>query len=114
MEAAGEGPEHTVMVGDQVFTDVVAGNLAGVRTILVRPQCRRDLWYTYIFRVFERLALLGKKFEGSRRPTTPPLADGPAAPGPMPKPVGNAGRVESTLDNRFTGSSTLCQSTRDT
>ena len=64
MEAAGEGPEHTVMVGDQVFTDVVAGNLAGVRTILVRPQCRRDLWYTYIFRAFERLALLGKKFEG--------------------------------------------------
>ncbi len=64
MRLMGEGPEHTVMVGDQVFTDVVAGNLAGVRTVLVRPQCRRDLWYTYVFRAFEHIALHGKKFEG--------------------------------------------------
>lgn len=64
MEAVGARPEDTVMVGDQVFTDVLAGNLAGCRTILVRPQCRRDLWYTYIFRLFERLALRGRSFEG--------------------------------------------------
>lgn len=64
MRQEGEGPEATVMVGDQVFTDVVAGNLAGVRTILVRPQSRRDLWYTQIFRIFEHLALLGVSFEG--------------------------------------------------
>ena len=53
-----------VMVGDQVFTDVCAGNLAGVRTILVRPQSRSDLWYTHVFRVFERLALRGVHFLG--------------------------------------------------
>ncbi len=64
MRLMGEPPERTVMIGDQVFTDVVAGNLAGTRTILVRPQCRRDLWYTYIFRVFEHIALRGKRFEG--------------------------------------------------
>ena len=64
MRQEGEGPEATVMVGDQVFTDVVAGNLAGVRAILVRPQSRRDLWYTQIFRVFEHFALLGVTFEG--------------------------------------------------
>ena len=64
MRLMGESPERTVMVGDQVFTDVVAGNLAGVRTILVRPQCRLDLWYTYIFRAFEHLALRGKRFKG--------------------------------------------------
>ena len=64
MRAAGVGPEATVMIGDQVFTDVVAGNLAGVRTILVRPQSRSDLWYTHIFRIFERLALLGVTFDG--------------------------------------------------
>lgn len=57
-------PERTVMIGDQVFTDVAAGGLAGVRTILVRPQSRRDLWYTHVFRVFERLALRGVSFEG--------------------------------------------------
>ena len=64
MEMAQEAPEATVMVGDQVFTDVVAGNLAGVRTVLVRPQSRRDLWYTQVFRVFELLALRGVSFEG--------------------------------------------------
>ena len=64
MRRAGVGPEATVMIGDQVFTDVVAGNLAGVRTVLVRPQSRSDLWYTHVFRVFERLALLGISFDG--------------------------------------------------
>ena len=64
MRRAGARPEETVMIGDQVFTDVAAGNLAGVRTVLVRPQSRTDLWYTHVFRVFERLALRGVSFEG--------------------------------------------------
>ena len=64
MEMHGATPDKTVMIGDQVFTDVAAGNLAGVRTVLVRPQSRRDLWYTQIFRVFELLALRGHPFEG--------------------------------------------------
>lgn len=54
--------EQAVLVGDQVFTDMLAGNLAGVRTILVRPQSRRDLWYTQLFRVGERLVLRGKTY----------------------------------------------------
>lgn len=53
MELVGATPEQTILVGDQVFTDVTAGNLAGVRTVLVDPQSKRDLWYTHIFRVFE-------------------------------------------------------------
>lgn len=64
MRLAGAGPSETVMIGDQVFTDVAAGNLAGVRTVLVRPQSRSDLWYTHVFRVFERLALRGVTFLG--------------------------------------------------
>lgn len=64
MRLMGSVPGETVMVGDQVFTDVVAGNLAGVRSVLVRPQSRRDLWYTHVFRVFERLALRGVTFDG--------------------------------------------------
>lgn len=64
MRMMGARPDETVMVGDQVFTDVVAGNLAGVRTVLVRPQSRSDLWYTHVFRVFERLALRGVEFVG--------------------------------------------------
>lgn len=64
MRLMGAVPGETVMIGDQVFTDVCAGSLAGVRTILVRPQSRRDLWYTHVFRIFERLALRGVEFDG--------------------------------------------------
>lgn len=49
--------DHVVLIGDQLYTDVAAGNLAGIETILVRPQCETDLWYTKVFRVFERRAL---------------------------------------------------------
>ncbi|OUO46278.1 haloacid dehalogenase [Olsenella sp. An285] len=64
MRRFGVPAEKTVMIGDQVFTDVAAGGLAGVRTVLVRPQSRTDLWYTHVFRVFERLALHGVTFDG--------------------------------------------------
>ncbi len=50
----GAAPSQAVLVGDQVFTDVMAGNLSGVRPILVEPQSTTDLWYTQIFRVVER------------------------------------------------------------
>ena len=50
----GVNASEAVLIGDQVFTDVMAGNLAGVRTILVEPQSTSDLWYTHIFHVFER------------------------------------------------------------
>lgn len=50
-------PNESVMIGDQLYTDVWAGNLAGVETILVKPQTYVDLWYTRIFRIFERRAL---------------------------------------------------------
>lgn len=63
MKKVGATPAETVLIGDQVFTDVVAGNLAGVRTILVDPQSTSDLWYTHIFRVFERAI-------GARKPGT--------------------------------------------
>ena len=54
---------EAVMVGDQLYTDVWGGNLAGVDTILVKPQTTVDLWYTKIFRIFERRALRGLECE---------------------------------------------------
>ena len=60
----GASKEETVLVGDQIFTDMAAGNLAGVRTIMVRPQSEVDLWYTHIFRLFEAPFLRGKTFDG--------------------------------------------------
>ena len=56
--------DEAILIGDQVYTDVVAGNLAGVRTVLVRPQSTTDLWYTHIMRIGERLLLRGRVFEG--------------------------------------------------
>ena len=53
----GVAPERAVLISDQLYTDVWAGNFAGVGTILVRPQTSVDLWYTRIFRIFERRAL---------------------------------------------------------
>ncbi|NLZ55755.1 MAG: YqeG family HAD IIIA-type phosphatase [Clostridiaceae bacterium] len=50
---AGILPEHTVMIGDQIFTDIMAGNLAGVRTILVNPLTSREKWYIVLKRIGE-------------------------------------------------------------
>ena len=55
----GVGTCEAVLIGDQLYTDVWAGNLAGIDTILVKPQTTVDLWYTQIFRIFERRALSG-------------------------------------------------------
>lgn len=37
MEQLGASKEQTAIVGDQIFTDVLGGNRAGVSTILVQP-----------------------------------------------------------------------------
>ena len=65
LKKMGVSKDEAVLIGDQLFTDMMAGNLAGVRTILVRPQSEVDLWYTHVFRVFEdKLFLHGRKFDG--------------------------------------------------
>ncbi len=64
LDKMGVSADEAILIGDQVYTDVVSGNLAGIRTILVRPQSTTDLWYTHIFRIFERILLRGCVFEG--------------------------------------------------
>lgn len=52
----GFDPRRTAMVGDQLFTDVVAGRLAGLVTILVDPiRPEQEPWYTRLKRPLERL-----------------------------------------------------------
>ena len=87
---AGCAPEEAVLVGDQVFTDVVAGNLAGVNTVLVDPQSSSDLWYTHVFRVFERL-VAGRGATGS----TGSGAEGAGRPGQAGSGAEGAGRADS-------------------
>ena len=64
LATCGVPADQTVMVGDQIFTDIIAGNLAGVRTILVRPQSEEDLFYTKWFRKVEWVFFEGVTFEG--------------------------------------------------
>lgn len=43
-----------VMVGDQLMTDILGANLAGIRSILVRPIVETDAWNTKLNRALER------------------------------------------------------------
>lgn len=50
-------PGQVAMVGDQLFTDVLGGNLAGMYTIMVRPLTDNALPHTKLTRRVERLVL---------------------------------------------------------
>ena len=64
LKRLGATADTSVLIGDQLYTDVWGGNFAGIDTILVKPQATADLWYTQIFRVFERRALADLPCEG--------------------------------------------------
>ncbi len=51
----GTPPAHTAFVGDQLFTDVLGGNLLGMVTILVDPLSTQEFPTTRIIRRIERL-----------------------------------------------------------
>ena len=50
------------MIGDQVFTDVIAGNRAGVRTLMVEKLHRPEIWYVMLKRPFEKIVRMIGKF----------------------------------------------------
>ncbi|MDR1183517.1 MAG: YqeG family HAD IIIA-type phosphatase [Coriobacteriales bacterium] len=49
--------EKVVCVGDQIVTDVWGAHVLGYHVVLVLPQATKDLWYTLLFRRFERMLL---------------------------------------------------------
>lgn len=51
----------TIMVGDQLITDMVAANLAGVRGVLVKPLIQTDAWNTKFNRFLELFIKRGLK-----------------------------------------------------
>jgi len=51
----GESREHVLMIGDQVFTDSLAGKFAGIRVVLVDPVSTREFPATRVMRRIERL-----------------------------------------------------------
>ncbi|WP_045233670.1 YqeG family HAD IIIA-type phosphatase [Deinococcus pimensis] len=67
-------PGQVAMVGDQLFTDVLGGNLAGMFTIMVRPLADNALPHTKLARRVERLVLRRYGLQHGR-PTLNPTED---------------------------------------
>lgn len=72
----GTTAENTIFIGDQIFTDVCGANLAGIRTILVRPIHPKEEIQIVLKRIPEKLilffyrihrAIFGGKYESSRK-----------------------------------------------
>jgi len=57
-------PQQTALVGDQLFSDILAGRLAGLFTILVRPTSPEEPLFTRVKRPLERQVL--RWINGSR------------------------------------------------
>ena len=51
--------DEVVVIGDQLFTDVLGAKLAGLEVILVDPLVRHDPWNTRPLRWLERLVMRG-------------------------------------------------------
>ncbi len=45
--------DEIIIVGDQYFTDVLAGKYAKIRTVLLKPRSKSEPWYICIKRIFE-------------------------------------------------------------
>jgi HAD superfamily phosphatase (TIGR01668 family) len=57
LQALGTTREETVVIGDQLFTDVLGGNRMGLYTILVMPIGEKEWIGTKVLRLLERVAL---------------------------------------------------------
>jgi HAD superfamily phosphatase (TIGR01668 family) len=52
-------PHEAIVIGDQLFTDVLGAHMVGLEVILVEPLVRRDPWNTRPLRWLERVVLRG-------------------------------------------------------
>jgi HAD superfamily phosphatase (TIGR01668 family) len=60
LDMLGTAKADTVVIGDQLFTDVLGSRFAGLRVILTRPLVAHDWYGTRVLRFFERL-IIGKR-----------------------------------------------------
>lgn len=56
----GSHKRTTAIIGDQMFTDILGGNLAGLTTVLVMPLSDSDLPHTLFLRRIEQRLLAGR------------------------------------------------------
>ncbi len=64
LAASGVGKAETLLIGDQLFTDIWSGTRAGVRTILVDRLNPDEPWYIRLKRLGERIVKNHLKIKG--------------------------------------------------
>lgn len=57
MEQMGTDTSDTIFVGDQIFTDIYGANLAGIRTVLVKPIHPKEEIQIVLKRYLEKIVL---------------------------------------------------------
>jgi HAD superfamily phosphatase (TIGR01668 family) len=57
LQALGTSSEETVVIGDQLFTDVLGAKRFGMKVILTEPIVAREQWWMRLTRFLERLVL---------------------------------------------------------
>lgn len=64
LKIMGVGRKEAAIVGDQIFTDVLGGNLAGLHTFMVEPLSQEDLPHTLLLRRMEARIMSGIEPQG--------------------------------------------------
>ncbi|MFH1453801.1 MAG: YqeG family HAD IIIA-type phosphatase [Armatimonadota bacterium] len=64
LDLLGSSPERTLLVGDQMFTDILGGNRMGLFTIMVNPVDKREFGATIIQRMAEKIVLNNLRKKG--------------------------------------------------
>lgn len=67
----GADPARTVVIGDQLFTDVLGGKRLGMLSILVLPVDKREFFTTALFRVAEKVVLFRFRRRGMLKKALP-------------------------------------------
>jgi uncharacterized protein len=60
LKRMGSTRSQSVIIGDQMFTDVLGGKMSGITTVLIEPLSSADLPHTLFLRRIERVLLAGR------------------------------------------------------
>lgn len=77
MSKIGAKRASTVVIGDQLVTDVLGAHFLGMKAYLLQPLVEQDLPHTLMLRHFERLVMGDSKPEEAGAPAACETAEGP-------------------------------------
>ncbi len=89
----GVRPEQSVMIGDQLFTDILGANRAGIEGIWIRPMTSRDFIGTKVSRLGEKLVRPALYQGLSDEPEAPMPSEAAEADAEADLPPGGAGAM---------------------